>query len=165
MKRIISIVFLVTITFLFSCDEEVKPKNEPAAIVIPFGNATKTNLGTTGYTIDLPSTHQIAERKDSNFVVYYITSTDTTYNKGEAGIYFGPTPDERGPENIVSKEESAGMALGKISKTVKYTTTRYTWIETVINESDSTKIQTWHFAYNKMELDKLLEMINSITEK
>ncbi len=164
MKRIISFIFLFTITLLFSCSEEVKPKNEPAAIVIPFGDAKKTELGITGYTIDLPSTHKIAERKDSNFVVYYITSTNQNY-KGEAGIYFGPTPDGRGPENIVSKEESPGMALGKNSKTVKYTTTAYTWIETVIEESDSTKIQTWYYAYNEVELNNLRDMINTLIKK
>jgi hypothetical protein len=105
------------------------------------------------------------KQQGPDFTVFYITSIDTMVNKGAAGIYFGPAPDENGPQSAVSQKESKGMTLGKNSKSVEYTTPTYTWIETIVDESDSTKIQIWHFAYNNAELLKLGEMINTITRK
>lgn len=169
MKKLAAIFFsLVTISFMhFSCSEDAKPKNEPSANPsdLRFGNSVKTDIGTTGFTIDLPISHKIEEKTGSNFNVFYITSIDTTYNKGEAGIYFGPEPDEHGPANIVSKEESTGMHFGKPSKTVKYISAKYKWIETVIEESEGMKIQTWYFAYDETELEKLKQMMYTIARK
>ncbi|CAN5914859.1 hypothetical protein BH11BAC7_BH11BAC7_26670 [soil metagenome] len=169
MKKLTLLIFSVFVISLlhFSCSEDAKTKNEPNTntSILTFGKSVKTNIGTTGFTIDLPESHKIEEKTGSDFNVYYITSFDTTYNKGEAGIYFGPEPDEHGPANIASKEESTGMQLGKQSKTVKYTTEKYTWVETVIDESEGKKIQTWYFAFNISEMEKLRQMMNTISRK
>ncbi len=169
MKKFNAIIFIfITISFLhFSCAERVKPKNDNSTLsqIQTFGKGIKTDIGTTGFTIELPTTHKMVKNNGPDFTVFYIRSIDTTYNKGEAGIYFGTAPDEHGPENVVSKEESTGITLGKSCKSVKYITAKYTWIETVIDEGDGNKIQTWYYAYTEDEMNKLGQMINAISRK
>jgi hypothetical protein len=153
---------------LFSCGEETKNENVSSTTgnsAKTFPKGVKTGIGATGFTIDLPATHKMEEHKGPDFVVYYINSIDTTYNKGSAGIYFGSAPDGHGPPNIVSKEESDGMLFGKPSKNVKYITPTYTWFESVVDEGERLKIQTWYFAYNEAELNELRQMMNTITRK
>lgn len=161
------ILAFISSALLFSCGEETKVNsNSSASTYVPtFGKGIKTDIGTTGFTIDLPATHTMQEQKGPDFTVYYIGSVDTTINKGEAGIYFGPAPDEHGPESVVSKEESVGMHLGKNSKTVKYFTPKYTWIETVIDEGDGKKIQTWYYAYSETDLSNLGKMMETLARK
>jgi hypothetical protein len=162
--------FISVIVFsflLFSCGEEIKPKNDftTDTYIKTLVKRVKTDIGTTGFTIDLPETHKIEEHKGPDFVVYYITSIDTTYNKGGAGIYFGPAPDTHGPPNLVSKEESDGMLFGKLSKNVKYITPTYSWFESVVEEGEGVKIQTWYFGYNEVERYNLAAMMETITRK
>jgi hypothetical protein len=145
------ILFFSISCFLISCGEKSAP--------------VKKNIGSTGFTIDLPATYKLAEQSDSNYVVYFITPLDTSISKGGGGIYFGPAPDEHGPPNIVSKKESAGTTFGKKSKTIEYITPTYTWIETVIDETEGKKIQTWYFAYTPEELADLARVMKTIARK
>jgi hypothetical protein len=151
MKKLSIIIFFFASCFLFSCSEEPK--------------TTKKSLGNTGFTIELPAAYKLNEQADTNYIVYFINPLDTSISKGGGGIYFGPAPDEHGPPNIVSKKESTGTTFGKKSKTIEYITPTYTWIETVIDESEGKKIQTWYFAYTPEELADLARAMKTIARK
>jgi hypothetical protein len=155
-------ILLMVVLFL-SCGEKPKPavaENKP--FVQTFGKPVKTAVGATGFTIELPSTHRIEERKGPDFVVYYISSKDTTYNKGGAGIYFGSHPDGHDSPSMISKNETYGITFGKSSRTVTYTTPTYTWIETVVDESPEKKIQFWYYATDLVEMVNLEKMIKTL---
>lgn len=123
---------------------------------------TETFLGKTGFSIYLPSSYKSEVHKGPDFLVYYITPIDTTLHKGGAGIYFGSNPDSHGPESAVSKNVVADSALNKNATVTTYVTPTYTWIETLVNESDSSKIQFWYFANDPRELGFLGNVMKTL---
>ncbi len=161
MKSLSPILFFF---LLISCRESPKPieKTENVSIPSSFEKGISTNIGETGFTIDLPQTHKIEERKGPDFAVYYITPIDTNLYKGGAGIYFGANPDEHGPESAVSRNVFADSALNKNATVTTYITPTYTWIETLVNESDSSKIQFWYFANDSRELGFLGNVMKTL---
>jgi hypothetical protein len=158
--------FVLLAILILSCGEKPKsadPGNKP--FIQTFGKPEKTDIGATGFTIELPSTHTLEERKGADFLVYYITSKDTTYNKGGAGIYFGSHPDEHESPSMMSKNETFGITFGKASRTVTYNTPTYTWTETVVDEELNKKIQFWYYATDLVELFNLEKMMGTLQRK
>jgi hypothetical protein len=88
--------FLLLLLFLFSCHSEQK-KDDFADdnYIETFGANTRTPLGNSGFSIDLPSTHHIDEINGDGFVEFHIRSTDTTINKGEGIVRFNLNADEK----------------------------------------------------------------------
>lgn len=163
----ISLCFFIALS-CFSCQDA---KQEKAAadsslsyVTLP-AHSAKTEIGKTGYTIALPPAFRMIERQGPDFTVFYITPNDSTNTKTGAGIYFGPAPDEHGPDSLVSIKESTGTVLGKTSHTVDYKTKKYEWIETVVDEAPSRKIQFWYFAYDSSDMAELGKMMASLERK
>jgi hypothetical protein len=136
---------------LFACNETPKP--------------AKTAIGNTGFTIELLPIYKMKEEKGIDYKVYYITPVDTANGKGEAGIYFGSAPDKSGPESALSQNINDTVVLGKKAHITTYATPTYTWVETIIDESDSLKIQYWYYGYNETEMIGLNKMMSSISRK
>ncbi|MDQ3108386.1 MAG: hypothetical protein M3R17_00700 [Bacteroidota bacterium] len=160
-------VIIFAVFLLVSCSgkPEQAENFQNDKIIQTFGKSVTTDIGTSGFVIDLPSTHTLSEQKGHDFIVYYITSKDTTYNKGGAGIYFGSAPDQHSPPSMISKNEISGITFGKPSKTVVYMTPTYTWNETVVDESEKEKTQFWFYATSLVELSNLEQMFNTMKRK
>jgi hypothetical protein len=124
---------------------------------------TRTTIGSSGFTINLPSSHQIETHQGAGFtMVYYITPFDTLLHPGEAGMYFGPTPDVKPPSIDYQQEVLDTVFLGKPQKWVEYTTAKYVQRETFIDEGNGQYIHVWCYSNDAKELDRLFRMMLSM---
>ena len=161
--RLKFLFFTGCLFLLFSCKETPKPTIEvtPPPVTAPSISSTRVPIGKTGLSIDLPADFEIKNLSGDSFTVYLFQPLDTSINKSGGGIYFGFTPDQRAPASALQKKDSTGTFLGKPSNITQYTTPKYIWTETVIDQGDA-KIQTWYYGFKPEELSALRRMMNSI---
>lgn len=160
------------ISFLAACGEPGEVKNtdpasttnhQPATVNRPNVTITHTTIGSSGYSIDLPSSHKIETHQNTDFsMVYYFTPSDTLLNPGEAGMYFGPTPDVKPPAIDYTQTVLDTVFLGKKQKWVEYTTEKYVQRETFIDQGNDQYIHAWCYSNNAEELDRLFRMMLTI---
>jgi hypothetical protein len=161
MKKFLPFLILL---LLMSCGETPKVNSSPVK-TNPTPVTPKTDIGKTGFAILLSPGYKMEEKKGPDYSVFYINPVDTANGKGEAGIYFGPSPDQSGPKSALSQNIDEGMVLGKKAHITTYATPTYTWVETIIDENDSLKIQYWYYGYNETEMIGLNKMMSSISRK
>jgi hypothetical protein len=126
---------------------------------------TRTQVGSSGFFIDLPSSHRIETHQNAGFtVVYYITPFDTAINSGEAGMYFGPNPDVKPPSIDYTENMIDTVFLGKRQKWVEYVTAKYTQRETFIDQGNDQYIHCWCYSNDIDELNRLFMMMLSLQQ-
>lgn len=155
---------------LFSCNA---PQNENPETVQQHTSTAqsttkiptvKTAIGSSGFSVELPVTHHIETQQNEGFtIVYYITPSDTVAHPGEAGMYFGPTPNVKPPSADYTLQEIDTVFLGKKQKWIEYTTALYTQRETFIDENNGQYIHFWCYSNSPAELDNLFRMMLSIS--
>lgn len=165
---------ILVFLFLFSCNA---PQTETKNDSVPANNSNTTNhnsvppvktvktpIGSSGFSVELPASHKIETQQNAGFtIVYFITPTDTVAHPGEAGMYFGPTPDVKPPKAEYTIQEIDTVFLGKKQKWIEYTTALYVQRETFIDENNGQYIHFWCYSNSKDELDNLFRMMLSIT--
>jgi hypothetical protein len=160
-------LFPVLLLFLFACKETPKPvsnnlqpKNNSVSL-----SPNKTNIGKTGFTIELPSSHKIEEVKGKDYSLFYISASGSNSDKSGGGIYYGPSPDEHAPPTVISKNISTAIIHGKNARVTQYETQSYQTVETIIDEDNGMKLQYWYYGYNETEMISMNKMMNSISRK
>ncbi|HEU4717594.1 MAG TPA: hypothetical protein VFU15_07165 [Bacteroidia bacterium] len=155
--------------FIFSCEtpthkidlgdnakEHAQTKNSSVTV-------SRTPIGNTGYSIELPSSHMIQAQPGADFQLFYFTPHDTVLHRGEAGMYIGAHPDVNPPKGDVSSKEMTGILLGKQVTWIEYEMEEYTQRETFVDMGNDQYIHVWCYANNLPELENLFKMVNTIT--
>ena len=138
------------------------PKNNSA----PQIKTVITPIGSSGFSVELPVSHHIETHQNKDFtIVYYITPSDTVANPGEAGMYFGQSPNVKPPSAEYTAAEIDTVFLGKKQKWIEYKTALYTQRETFIDENNGQYIHFWCYSNQPEELDRLFKMMLSIARK
>jgi hypothetical protein len=150
------------VCILNSCSTPPSNSQEKTSIQTPAVSAKRVPIDTSGFSIELPSSMKIGSQQGPDFMVYYFTPIDTSIQKGEAGIYFGPKPDVHPPTTEYSQTEILAPFLGQTEKWTQYVTSKYTQREVFIENGEGQKIHAWCYSDNPAELENLFTMMKSI---
>lgn len=163
--------FVFLLFFFSSCGEPGSAKQDTAngQSIVPQQkketvSISRSSIGTSGYSIGLPSTHHIQTQQNRNFeMVYYVTPLDTNLHPGEAGMYFGKSPDVQPPSSEYTIREFDTLFLGEKRKWVEYKTEKYIQRETFMPVGDDQYAHFWCYSNDPAELERLFGMMLTLS--
>lgn len=144
---------------LASCGEGNTPQQQDTArVVIPVTEEP------VPFSVDLLPGYKIEKQDGPDFTVYYFQSTDTSQSFNEGGIYFGGAPDTSSPRTqAYTKREFRDVFMGDTADWREFTTDTYVQREVYLEKSPTEKIHSWCYSNDPAMLEKLYEMIQSIS--
>ena len=165
MKPVYLLLLLCWLTC--SCRSLEGRRNDTARQQSGLSSRLTLQLGKSAFYLSLPPDYQIKEINGIDFTVYYFQPKDSTHTSmGKGGIYVGGHPGRRGAEgdNCIAGNRP-GVMLNKLVSWDTYSCTSKAFMETIVAVDPYLKIHAFGEAKDKQELEKLLPVFSSLTQK